>query len=92
MIRSFRHSGLENFFKTGSKRGIQPAHAEKLSRQLLALDSASAPNEVDVPGWRLHSLHGQQDGHWSMRVNGNWRLTFRFEQSDVVLLDYADYH
>jgi proteic killer suppression protein len=92
MIRSFRHPGLENFFKTGSKRGIQPAHAGKLSRQLLALDSASIPAEVDIPGWRLHSLQGELDGHWSIRVSANWRLTFRFEQNDVVLVDYKDYH
>jgi proteic killer suppression protein len=92
MIKSFRHSGLEDFFKTGSKRGIQPAHAEKLSRQLLALESASVVSEMDVPGWRLHSLQGELDGHWSVRVNANWRLTFRFEEKDVILVDYRDYH
>jgi proteic killer suppression protein len=92
VIKSFRHAGLQEFFKTGSKRGIQPAHATKLSNQLLALDSASVPIELDVPGWRLHALQGKLAGHWSLKVNGNWRLTFRFDEKDVVLVDYQDYH
>jgi len=92
MIKSFRHAGLESFFKTGSKRGIQPAHAAKLANQLLALDSASVVQEMNVPSWRLHALQGKLAGHWSIQVNGNWRLTFRFEDKDVILVDYQDYH
>jgi proteic killer suppression protein len=80
------------FFKTGSKRGINPSHAIRLSDQLLALDSASIPLEMDVPGWRLHSLQGKLAGHWSIRVTGNWRVTFRFDDEDVILVDYQDYH
>jgi proteic killer suppression protein len=92
MTKSFRHTGLESFFKTGSKRGIQPAHAAKLANQLLALDSASVVQEMNVPGWRLRALQGRLVGHWSIQVNGNWRLTFRFEDKDVILVDYQDYH
>jgi len=92
VIKSFRHSGLEKFFYTGSKAGIQPAHAKKLGFQLLALDDASEPSAMNLPGWNLHELKGDLTGHWSIRVNGNWRMTFRFEGEDAVLVDYLDYH
>jgi proteic killer suppression protein len=92
MIRSFRHKGREAFFRTGSKRGIQPAHAARLSRQLAKLDTSANPRDMDVPGWRLHPLTGALDGHWSVWVNGNWRLTFKFEGQDAELVDYQDYH
>jgi toxin HigB-1 len=91
-IKSFAHKGLERFFATGSKAGIQAAHAAKLGRQLLALDSASRPADMNVPGWDLHPLSGKLAGHWSVWVNGNWRLTFRFEDEDAILVDYQDYH
>lgn len=92
MIRSFRHKGLEIFFRTGSKKGIQPAHAPRLSRQLAVLDAASGPEDMDLPGWRLHALQGELAGHWSVTVSGNWRLVFSFEGSDAVGVDYLDYH
>ena len=92
MIRSFQHKGLQTFFERGSKAGIQPHHAEKLNRQLTALNQAAAPGQMDVPGWRLHALSGGLTGHWSVWVNGNWRLTFMFVGQDVVLVNYQDYH
>jgi proteic killer suppression protein len=92
MVKSFRHAGIEKFFKTGSKAGIQPAHAAKLSTQLYALDTARSPSDLNTPGWRIHRLAGDLQDHWSIRVNGNWRLTFRFEGEDVILVDYLDYH
>ena len=92
MIRTFRHAGLEKFFKTGSKAGIQPAHARKLNLQLTTLDEATDPSTMDIPGWNLHELKGASAGHWSIQVNGNWRMTFRFEGEDAILVDYLDYH
>jgi len=92
MIKDFRHKGLQRFYETGTKAGIQPAHAAKLSRQLKVLDVAKSPDEMDVPGWRLHALTGDHGGHWSVWVNGNWRLTFTFKGEDAVLVDYQDYH
>ena len=89
MIKSFRHAGLKAFFETGSKAGIQPHHAARLSRQLKKLDTAFERDDMNVPGWKLHRL---SSGHWSVWVNGNWRLTFVFEGADVVLVDYQDYH
>lgn len=92
MIKSFRHAGIEQFFKTGSKAGIQPAHAEKLAVQLFALDQAKSPFDLGRAGWNLHPLKDNLKGHWSIKVNANWRLTFRFEGEDAILLDYQDYH
>lgn len=92
MIKSFVHKGLEAFFATGSKAGIQPAHAARLRRQLAQLDRAPAPQDMNVPGWRLHPLRGRMAGHWAIWVNGNWRLTFIFEGSNASVVDYQDYH
>jgi len=92
VIRTFRHKGIEAFFTSGSKAGIQPKHAAKLAVQLFALDSAKHPLEMNAPGWGLHPLHGALEGHWGISVSGNWRLTFKFEVEDAVLVDYQDYH
>jgi proteic killer suppression protein len=91
-ITTFKHKGLEQFFKNGSKAGIQPVHAAKLSRVLGMLNEATEPAHMDVPGFKYHSLTGDLKGHWSVWVNGNWRITFTFEGMDAVLVDYLDYH
>jgi proteic killer suppression protein len=92
MIRTFRHAGLEAYFRTGSKAGIQPHHAAKLRVLLTSLDAAKGPQDMNAPAWRLHPLAGNLAGHWAVWVNGNWRLTFRFEGEDAELVDYQDYH
>ena len=92
MIKSFKHKGLEKFFTTGSKAGIQVAHAVRLNIQLSALDAAENPLQLNIPGWNLHPLSGDLKGHWSVKVNGNWRLTFTFNGTDAEIVDYQDYH
>lgn len=92
MIKSFRHKGIESFFKTESKAGIQPKHSKRLKTQLFALNNAKSGNDMNAPGWNLHHLHGDLERHWSITVNGNWRLTFTFEGEDAILVDYRDYH
>ncbi len=92
MIRSFRHAGLEKFFYTGSKAGIQPAHAIKLHRQLTVLNTAKDASRMNISGWDLHLLKGDLAGHSSVKVNANWRMTFTFENEDAILVDYRDYH
>jgi proteic killer suppression protein len=92
MIRSFKHGGLEKFFRTGSKAGIQPAHAAKLNRSLIALNIAKRAEAMDVGGWEFHSLKGALIGHFAVKVNGNWHLTFRFVGTDAEVVDYRDYH
>lgn len=92
MIKTFRHKGVERFFLSGTKAGIQAAHATRLARQLQRLDVARRPQDMNLPGWRLHPLKGDLAGHWSVAVSGNWRLTFAFDGEDAVLVDYRDYH
>jgi proteic killer suppression protein len=92
MIRSFRHKGLERFFVAGSKKGILPEHAEKIARILDRLDASISPIDMNLPGYRLHELKGKDVGTWSVTVNANWRITFKFEGQDAVVVDYRDYH
>lgn len=92
MIRSFSHRGLEAFFITGSKAGIQPAHAKRLRLQLARLDAAVSAGDMGLPAWHLYPLKGDLEGCWSVRVDQNWRLIFRFEGKDAVEVDCVDYH
>jgi proteic killer suppression protein len=92
VIVSFRHKGLKLLYETDSTRGVQAAHANKLKRILTVLDQVSSPTELTQPDMRMHPLKGVRQGYWSVWVNGNWRVTFRFIGSDVQLLDYEDYH
>jgi toxin HigB-1 len=92
MLKSYRHKGIKQFAETGSKAGIQPEHANRLRRLLSALDAATCPANMNAPGYALHPLKGELEGHWAVRVSGNWRLTFAFEGEDAILVDYQDYH
>lgn len=92
MIRSFRHKGMEKFFRTGSKAGIQAQHAARLRLQLTALEHAAAPGDLNAPGWRPNRLTGDRAGFHAISVSGNWRLIFRFEGKDAWDVDYVDYH
>ena len=92
MIKSFAHKGIKAFFETGTKAGIQASHAPRLRLQLAALNRAKVPADMAVPNWKLHPLKGNLAGHWAVTVNGNWRITFRFENGDALLVDYQDYH
>ncbi|UWN49668.1 Endoribonuclease HigB [Alcanivorax sp. ALC70] len=92
MIKTFRHKGLKRFFLSGSTAGIQSHHAKRLRMQLAALETAMAINDMDIPGFHLHPLKGQEKERWSIRVSGNWRLTFEFRDGNAFVLDYEDYH
>ena len=92
MIQSFRHKGLQAYFESGTKAGIQPAHSKRLRLQLAKLNAAKGPEDMALPGWRLHSLSGDLRGHWAVWVDQNWRMIFTFEDGDAVLVDYRDYH
>jgi len=98
MIKSFAHKGIKAFFETGTKAGIQAAHAPRLRLQLAALNRARTPADMAVPSWKLHPLKGNLAGHWAITVSGNWRVTFRFvpqghnENGEALLVDYQDYH
>lgn len=91
-LTSFRHKGVEQFFLKGSKSGVQASHANKLKRLLAGLNVASKPQDMNLPGWGFLPLQGKEAGRYAVSVNGNWRLTFAFEGTDAVLVDYLDYH
>ena len=92
MVVGFRHKGLRTLYETGSPRGINPSHEKKLRNILAALDAAEQPDDLALPSFRTHPLKGALAGQWSIWVNGNWRVTFRFTGHDVELVDYQDYH
>ena len=91
MIKSFKHKGLKAFFESGTKKGIQPKHAKRLQEQLAIINTANNVDDVDFPGYDLHQLTGNR-AEWSIKVNGNWRLTFEFRDGDAYILNYEDYH
>ena len=93
MIKTFRHKGLKAFFEKGSMAGIQATHAPRLAAMLRRLNETTNAQGMNLPCWGLHPLKGRElKGHFSVWVNGNWRMTFKFEGTDAVLVYYQDYH
>jgi proteic killer suppression protein len=92
MIENIRHRGLKRLYEQGDRRGIGANMRDRVERILLILDQAETVNDMDIPGYRLHSLTGDRKGVWSIRVTGNWRITFRFEDGNVLDVDLEDYH
>jgi proteic killer suppression protein len=92
MIKRFRNKGLKRLYDTGSLQGIKPEHAVRLRLILARLDASLSPKDMGLPGLSLHPLKGQHKGFWAVSVSGNWRVIFRFENSDAVDVDYLDYH
>jgi proteic killer suppression protein len=92
MIKTFKHKGLKKFFETGKLSGIRPGHKQKLRIRLIALDTATSIEDMNAPGWRLHSLKGDRQGLWAIDVNKNWRIVFEFKDGNAYIVDYEDYH
>jgi toxin HigB-1 len=92
MIHNFHHKGLSLFFEKDDPSKLQPHHIEKIRRILYRLDEAETIDDMDVIGWGLHPLSGKYEGFWSVKVNGNYRIIFRFENGTAIDIDYLDYH
>ncbi len=92
MIVSFKHKGLKKFYETGSTRGIIVEHQVRLRLILSRLDDAKVVDDIEFLGANLHPLKGDLKGHWSVKVNGNWRVTFTFNDGRAEIIDYQDYH
>ena len=90
-IKGFQHKGLSQFFATGTKRGIQARHAARLRLILGALNAATTPQDMNLPGLNLHELQGARKSNWAVTVSGNWRVTFGFAGKDAERVDYEDY-
>jgi len=92
VIQNFKHKGLERFFVKGTKAGVQSSHINRLRLILGRLHASENPKDMDLPGLYLHQLKGKSRGRWSVRVSGNWRITFKFDGPDGIDVDYEDYH
>ena len=92
MIRNFRHRGLQRLFERGDRSKIRADFVEKVERILARLDASAEPSDMDAPGFGLHAMTGDRRGFWSVVVSRNWRVIFRFEDSEACDVDFVDYH
>ena len=92
MIKRFKHKGLRSFFKSGVASGIKPQHATRLRQILALLETADSVEDMDLPGLNLHELKGQRKGTYAVKVSGNWRVTFKIINGDILGVNYEDYH
>jgi proteic killer suppression protein len=92
MIKSFAHKGLERFFLRGDRAGLSALHLHRLARMLDRLDAVVSATDMNLPGWYLHRLKGARGDTWSVRISGNWRLTFRFHEGHAYDVNLEDYH
>jgi len=92
VIQSFRHKGLKRLFENGETKGIRSDHVEKVKNILAVLNRARKPEDMNLPGFRLHPLKGDLKGFWSVTVRANWGVIFRFEEGHACDVDLIDYH
>ncbi|MFD2190726.1 type II toxin-antitoxin system RelE/ParE family toxin [Pistricoccus aurantiacus] len=92
MIKKIKHKGLKRLYEKGQRQDVQPNHVEDLEDILAALDAASNPRQMNLPGNDFHELTGNRKGYYSVHVNGNWVVTFTFDGEDADQVDYEDYH
>lgn len=91
-IKTFKHKGLSKFFETRNKSGIQAAHSKRIELILDLLDGATEVKDMNFPGSDFHPLKGKLKDFYSVHVNGNWTIIFRFENGDAHEVDLIDYH
>lgn len=92
MIRTIRHKGIKKLVQTNDRRGLNAEQLPRIVRVVALLDQATTPQDLDIPGYHLHTLRGDLQGFWSVRITGNFRLVFRMEDGDVFDIDLVDYH
>ncbi len=92
MIQNFWHKGLKQLFESGISAGVNPQHVPRLRGILALLETAETIDDMDLAGLNLHELKGERKGTWPVKVSGNWRVTFKMKQGDVIDVNYEDYH
>lgn len=92
MVRSFKDRGLKRLFERDDRSGIRPDLVDAVQEVLTVLDNALKPQDLNLPGYRLHPLKGDLKGFWSVTVRANWRIIFRFEETDAFDVELIDYH
>ena len=88
----FAHKGLRALYEEDHTRSLPQVLAPRIRRIVADLGAAIHPRDMDLPGYRLHPLKGDRAGQWAIRVSGNWRIVFRFEDGEAVDVDLVDYH
>jgi proteic killer suppression protein len=92
VIIAFRHKGLKRLYEQGDRSKLPADMIDKIETILAALDAATLPEHLDRPSFRLHPLTGDRKGQWAVTVRANWRIVFAFEGSNVIEVDFVDYH
>lgn len=94
MIVSFKHKGLELFFIKGDGSKLPAAQLPRIRQRLGVLHAATTLNDIRIPGYDLHPLKGDRKGQWAIKVTGNYRIIFAFNEAKIEVLDvdYVDYH
>ena len=92
MIRTLRHRGLKRLHERGDLSKLRADQMERIGIALADLNAAKTPQDLDLPGYRVHPLKGDLKGFWSIRISANWRIIFRFEDGDACEVDLIDYH
>lgn len=92
MIRSFRHKGLKRLFEDGNRKGILAEYRDKVENILAVLNRARTPEDMNLPGFRLHPLKGSLKGFYAVTVRANYRVIFRFDDGHAYDVDFLDYH
>jgi proteic killer suppression protein len=92
MIESFKHKGLKRLFETGHTSGVNPQHIERLRKILALLETSENVDDMDLPCLNLHKLKVRRKNTLAVKVSGNWRVTFKLKNGDVLEVNYEDYH
>jgi proteic killer suppression protein len=92
VIRSFRSKGLQRFAERGDPSKLSVRNPDRIRRILLALDAATSPEGMNIPGFRFHPLKGRDRGRHAVDTSGHWRVTFGWDGEDAVEVDLEDYH
>jgi proteic killer suppression protein len=92
MIRSFKHRGLKRLYERDDRSGIRADLVDTVQEILTVLDDANTPQDLNLPGYRLHPLKGDLKGYWSVTVRANCRIIFRFQEADAFDVELTDYH
>jgi toxin HigB-1 len=92
MIRTFKNKAVERLFREGKVKGVPKELEKRIRVRLEVIDSAEVIDDIRIPGYDLHELKGDRKGTWSIKVSGNWRITFNFENKDAYDIELEDYH
>jgi proteic killer suppression protein len=92
VIASFRHKGLQAYWASGSLAGIDAKLAARIRVRLVALQAATQPEDMNLPGFDFHGLRGDRAGRYSVHVNGPCCITFGWQDGHAIKVDLENYH